>query len=63
MGATSLAAAKVGASGRLGTVEPGKEADLVVLSGDPLADIRNTRQVDLVVKRGQQFVPAALNVP
>ncbi|MCP3801669.1 amidohydrolase family protein [Allokutzneria sp. A3M-2-11 16] len=36
-----------------GTVEPGKDADLVVLEANPLADIRNTRRVDSVVARGR----------
>ena len=46
----------------LGTVEPGKEADFVVLRDSPPADIRNTRHVDLVLKRGAFFDPAALMV-
>src|ERR1019366_4088714 len=37
----------------LGTVEPGKLADLIVLGADPLADIRNTRSVEVVIKNGQ----------
>ncbi|MBI4482458.1 MAG: amidohydrolase family protein [Acidobacteria bacterium] len=37
----------------LGTVEAGKLADLVVIRGDPLQDIRNTRNVELVMKDGQ----------
>ena len=37
----------------LGTVEPGKVADLVVLSRDPLADVGNARSVALVVRRGR----------
>jgi imidazolonepropionase-like amidohydrolase len=32
---------------------PGKVADLVVLSANPLSDIRNTRQVQWVMIRGQ----------
>ena len=35
-----------------GTIEPGKEADLVVLDGDPLADIHNIRKVVAVLKGG-----------
>lgn len=61
--ATSLAAAKAGAQDRLGTIEPGKEADLVVMAASPLADIRNTRQIDLIIKRGELFDPAALALP
>ena len=37
----------------LGTLVPGKAADLVVLSKDPLADIRNSRSVTRVMIRGQ----------
>jgi imidazolonepropionase-like amidohydrolase len=36
-----------------GTLEPGKFADLVVLSGDPLADIKNIRKVASVYKGGR----------
>jgi imidazolonepropionase-like amidohydrolase len=37
----------------LGTIEPGKYADLLVLDADPLEDIRNTRRLNLVVKGGR----------
>ncbi len=37
----------------LGTIEPGKFADLIVVKKDPLRDIRNTRSIDLVMKDGQ----------
>jgi imidazolonepropionase-like amidohydrolase len=37
----------------LGLIAPGKAADLVVLKGDPLADIRNTRSVERVMARGR----------
>ncbi|MEE8350539.1 MAG: amidohydrolase family protein [Acidobacteriota bacterium] len=37
----------------LGTLEPGKLADLLILREDPLADIRNTRTIDMVIKNGQ----------
>lgn len=50
--ATRDAAALLGADS-LGTLVPGKAADLVVLSKDPLADIRNTRSVTRVMIRGQ----------
>lgn len=60
--ATAVAAAKVGASAQLGTIEVGKEADLLLLRANPLLDIRNTRSVDLVVKRGIQYHPDALTI-
>ena len=43
----------LGFGDRLGTVERGKAADLVVLDGDPLADIGNTRRIHAVVARGR----------
>lgn len=45
--ATSLPAQHF-ALGDRGAVEPGKRADLVLISGDPLADIRATRSVERV---------------
>jgi len=37
----------------MGTVEPGRLADLVLLGADPLADIRNVAKVELVILRGR----------
>jgi imidazolonepropionase-like amidohydrolase len=51
--ATRDAAAALGAQQLRGTIEVGKLADLVVLRSDPLRDIRNTRSIHLVVKRGR----------
>ena len=50
--ATINGARAVGMGDRLGTVEVGKWADLVVVNGNPLADIRNTRDVEWVMVRG-----------
>jgi imidazolonepropionase-like amidohydrolase len=36
----------------LGLIAPGKAADLVVLTRDPLADIRNSLAIDRVMSRG-----------
>jgi imidazolonepropionase-like amidohydrolase len=41
-------------SDQIGTVEPGKQADLVVLDADPHTDISALRQVHMVVKSGRQ---------
>lgn len=46
--------------GETGTVEPGKRADLVVLSADPLRDIRNTRKIESVFIGGEELDPASL---
>jgi imidazolonepropionase-like amidohydrolase len=44
----------------LGTIEPGKRADLVILNGDPLADVSNVRKTSMVVARGRAYDSAAL---
>jgi imidazolonepropionase-like amidohydrolase len=43
----------LGLADKLGTVEAGKLADLVLLSADPLADIGNTRAIALVLVGGR----------
>ncbi len=50
--ATSQATAFLGLLEELGTVEAGKRADLVLLDGDPLADIENTRRIAAVIVGG-----------
>jgi hypothetical protein len=45
----------------VGAVEAGKIADLVLLSADPLADIRNTRQITAVILGGRLLGRAALD--
>jgi imidazolonepropionase-like amidohydrolase len=45
---------------RIGTLEAGKEADLVILKGDPLEDIRNTRRIWRVLKGGTVYDPGVL---
>jgi len=46
----------------LGSIEPGKVADLVVIDGDPLADIAALDDVVLTVKGGRAFSQEALGV-
>lgn len=50
--ATKDAADLLGISGRTGTIDVGKDADLVLLAGDPLADIHATRRIVAVVRGG-----------
>lgn len=50
--ATSVAAANLAIDDRLGTIETGKLADLLLVSGDPLEDIGSLSDVALVVKDG-----------
>jgi imidazolonepropionase-like amidohydrolase len=51
--ATRNPAVFLGRGATSGTVKVGNVADLVVLDGDPLADIRHTRRVHAVVVRGE----------
>jgi len=53
MAATSTAAEFLGQGGSLGTIEPGKTADVVVLRGDPLRSITETQRIDLVIRDGR----------
>lgn len=46
---------------RMGTIEPGKIADLVLLDADPLRDIAATRAIDAVVLRGRVLDRKALD--
>jgi imidazolonepropionase-like amidohydrolase len=50
----------IGATGMLGTLEPGKLADFVALDADPLGDIHNLRRVHRVVKNGVVYDPAQI---
>ncbi|MEM7017968.1 MAG: amidohydrolase family protein, partial [Pseudomonadota bacterium] len=50
--ATSSAATAAGVINELGTLEPGKLADIVVVDGDPLADITDADNVVMTVKNG-----------
>ena len=50
---TKVAAEALGLASEIGTLEPAKAADAVVVAGDPLSDIIATYQVQVVVKAGQ----------
>ena len=58
--ATVNAAQALGAGAEIGTIEPGKLADLTFLGGDPLLDIRNTRDVKRVMRGGRIYAVAEL---
>ncbi len=53
--ATTTAAELLGWSDKMGTIEPGKWADLVAVSGDPLKDITELQRVKFVMKSGTVF--------
>jgi imidazolonepropionase-like amidohydrolase len=53
--ATIAGADKIGFAPDLGSLEPGKMADLVVLKANPLEDIHNTIQIEWVIKNGEVY--------
>lgn len=58
--ATINGARALGVSDKLGTIEVGKLADLFVVRGNPLTDIKNARNVQLVLKSGFIYDPKEL---
>jgi imidazolonepropionase-like amidohydrolase len=61
--ATLNAAIFLGKERDLGSVEEGKLADLVLLSADPLLDIRNAERIEMVIKGGVIVNREALDLP
>lgn len=55
LGATEYAAEAMGWSDRVGTLEPGKFADLIAVAGDPLKDITELERVKFVMKGGTVY--------
>ena len=51
----------IGRAAQIGSLEPGKYADLLIVSKDPLADIRNARAIAQVMKNGRIYDAATLN--
>jgi imidazolonepropionase-like amidohydrolase len=51
--ATSVAAEALGQQDCLGTLTPGKAADIIAVEGNPLDDIGALARVELVVKDGR----------
>jgi imidazolonepropionase-like amidohydrolase len=58
--ATIGAARVMGADRRSGSIAVGKQADLVLVDGDPVRDIAAVRNADVVVCRGRVYDPAKL---
>ena len=60
---TLNAAMYIGVEDELGSIEPGKLADMVLLNADPVANIHNTTMIDSVYKAGQRVDRSTLDVP
>jgi imidazolonepropionase-like amidohydrolase len=61
--ATSFPAKAFGLTKDLGTIEPGKLADLIIVSGDPLKDINDAARVQCVMKNGLLQSVGAIMAP
>jgi len=57
--ATSRAAEMLDAAGELGVIAPGAYADVVAVSGDPLADVKALEKVVFVMKDGKVYKETA----
>jgi len=53
----------VGREAEFGTVTPGKRADLLLLSKNPSETIENWKSIELVINKGQAFIPDSLLKP
>jgi imidazolonepropionase-like amidohydrolase len=58
--ATLVSARAMGLDQESGTVEKGKRGDLILINGNPLEDIHNTRNVEYVVTNGTMYHTAEL---
>ncbi len=66
MAATKWPAEAMRVIDRIGTVEQGKLADIIIVDADPLADIRNLREIDSVIFNGRLInhgIHASYSVP
>ena len=54
--ATINAADLLGLSSEVGTIEVGKSADIIAVSGDPLQDVTVLKKIDFVMARGETIV-------
>jgi imidazolonepropionase-like amidohydrolase len=56
--ATVNAADLLGLGQEIGTIEPGKSADIIAVAGDPLSDVTVLKNVEFVMARGEVVKPA-----
>jgi imidazolonepropionase-like amidohydrolase len=58
--ATWNAAKLLGADGRIGLIAEGRDANLLLVDGDPLRDVSSTERISLVVFKGERVRRADL---
>ena len=58
MATTRVSAEAIGLDDLIGTIEPGKEADLVVVGSDPLKNISALRDTRTIMKGGKVIPPS-----
>jgi imidazolonepropionase-like amidohydrolase len=58
--ATRRPAERLGRRDLFGTIAPGRAADLLLLTADPLADISNVARIERVIARGVVYEPEQL---
>lgn len=59
--ATLNAARIMSMDGELGSIAPGKLADLDLVAGNPIANLANVRNVVLTIKDGNPYYPSELD--
>jgi imidazolonepropionase-like amidohydrolase/Tol biopolymer transport system component len=59
--ATIVGADALGLASDLGSIEPGKLADLVILNANPLDDLRNSRELEYVMMNGRLYASDSLD--
>ena len=58
MASTSWAAMALGLEDQIGSIEVGKQADIIIVAGNPLDDIRVMRYVSVVLRGGEIVIPS-----
>jgi imidazolonepropionase-like amidohydrolase len=61
MAATKMAAEALDMMNQIGTLEKGKRADLLVVNGNPLREIKSLKSIHMVIKDGEVVTRKAQN--